>query len=304
MKAITTYNESFVVPFLLSSQNSGFPQGGSLGLAKSIEQRYIGLGGKIHYGAKVKKILVTDNKAVGIQLTDGTEVKADIVISAADGYSTIFEMLDGKYVNKKIRHLYENVPVVPSNLQVSIGVDMDLSGDAGLNSVYYLYELDEPVMIAGEEKKYISIKNYTFDPTFAPQGKSTLVVAFICESAYAYWEKIYQDKEKYRREKKNVEAAVISCLEKIIPGIKEKIEAIDVATPMTIIRYTNNWKGSIMGFSAPFLLNIPRTLPKLKDFYMVGQWAGDAGLPGAALGGRDCLEYISAKEKKGFITTK
>ncbi|MFX0081212.1 MAG: phytoene desaturase family protein [Candidatus Hodarchaeota archaeon] len=304
MKAIATYNDSYIIPFLLSSKNSGFPQGGSLSFAKSIEQRYNSLGGKIHYGAKVKKILVTNNKAVGIQLEDGKEVKADIVISAADGYSTIFEMLAGKFINKKIRHLYENVPVVPSNLHVSVGVNMDLSGDSNLNSIYYLYELDKPIMIGGEEKKYISIKNYTFDPTFAPKGKSTLVVAFISESAYSYWEKIYQDKEKYKQEKKNVEIVVISSLEKIIPGIKEKIETIDVATPMTIIRYTNNWKGSIMGFTNPFLLNIPRTLPKLKNFFMVGHWVGDAGLPGAALGGRDCLEYICKKDKKKFETTK
>ncbi|MFX0029036.1 MAG: phytoene desaturase family protein, partial [Candidatus Hermodarchaeota archaeon] len=239
IKSIATYNEAFIIPFLLSSKDSGFPQGGSLNLAKSIEQRYISLGGQIHYGAKIRKILVKDNKAVGVQLEDDTEVKADIVISAADGYSTIFKMLEGKFVNKKIKHIYENVPVVPSNLQVSIGVDMDLSSNTSLNSVYYVYELDNPIKIAGEEKKYISIKNYAFDPTFAPKGKTTLIVAFISESAYSYWEKIYQDKEKYAQEKKNVETVIISSLEKIIPGIKDKIEAIDVATPMTIIRYTN-----------------------------------------------------------------
>ena len=304
MKAIATYNEAFIIPFLLSSNDSGFPQGGSLNLAKSIEQRYISLGGKINYGAKIKKILVTNNKAVGIQLEDGKEVKADIVISAADGYSTIFKMLEGKFVNKKIRNIYENVPVVPSNLQVSIGVNMDLSHDTNLNSIYYVYELEKPIKIAGEQKNYISIKNYGFDPTIAPKGKTTLVVAFISESAYSYWKKIYQDKEKYTQEKKNVETAVISSLEKIIPGIKDKIEAIDVATPMTIIRYTNNWKGSIMGFTRPFLLRIPRTLPKLKNFLMVGQWVGDAGIPGAALGGRDCLEIICKKDKKRFIATK
>ena len=292
----------FGILFLLATKGYGFPQGGSLDFAKSIEKRYTSLGGKIHYGAKIKKILVSDNKAVGIQLENGKEVNADIVISAADGYSTIFKMLDGKFTNKKIRNIYENEEVFPSYLQVSIGVDMNSSNNSDLNSNYNVYKLDKPIMIAGQEKKYMSLKNYAFDPTFAPNGKSTLVVGL--KSELPYWEKLYQDKELYRQEKKKVETTVISSLEKFMPGIKDKIEAIDVATPMTIFRYTNNWKGSTMGFVNPFSLNMPRTLPKLKNFFMVGQWVGNTGVSGAALSGRDILEYICVKNKKKFTTTK
>ena len=299
-KVSTSIVDFLAIPFTLATKDSGFPGGGSLSFARSIEQRYTNLGGKIHYSTKIKKILVENNKAVGILLEDGREIKADIVISAADGYSTIFKMLGGKYINKKIRHLYEDEPVSPSVLQVSVGVDMDLSGNPGL--VEYLYELEEPIMIAEAESKCLLVRNYAFDPTFAPAGKSTLTVAFPCDSAY--WEEIYSDKEKYNQEKKNVENMVISSLEKIIPGIKEKIEVVDVSTPMTIIRYTNNWKGSILGFARPYLLNIPRTLPKLSNFYMAGQWVGDSGLSTAAKSGRDILEYICKKDKKRFITTK
>ena len=290
------------IPFLLATKDSGFPEGGSLSFAKSIEQRLISLGGKIHYGSKIKKILVTNNEAVGIQLEDGTEVKADIVISAADGYSTIFKMLAGKFTNKKIRKTYNNEPVFPSYLQVSIGVDMDLSGDPNFDSLSNYYKLDKPMMIAGKEMNYFYIKSYAFDPTFAPKGKSTLVVGFT--SDYAYWENIYHDKEKYKQEKKNIEEVVTSHLETIIPNIQGKIEAIDVATPMTIMRYTNNWKGSTMGWANPFSIKIPRTLPKLKNFFMAGQWVGDTGVSGAAKSGRDCLEIICKKDKKSFITTK
>ena len=37
---------------------------------------------------------------------------------------------------------------------------------------------------------------------------------------------------------------------------------------------------------------------------MVGQWVGDTGVSGAALSGRDILEYICVKNKKKFTTTK
>ncbi len=303
LMADTEFDVFFGVPFMIATQGCGFPEGGSLNFSKSIEQNYIKLGGKIHYNSKVEKILVNNNETVGVRLEDGKEIKADIVISATDGYSTIFKMLDGKFINKKIRDCYENQPTFPTYLQVSIGVDMDLSSRSNLNnSIYNFYKLDEPIEIAGKEHRFLSLKTYAFDPTFAPKGKTTLVVGFSCQ--FENWEKLYQDRERYRQEKKKVERAVVSKLEKIIPNIKDKIEAIDVATPMTIVRYTNNWKGSYMGWANPFSARISRTLPKLKNFFMIGQWVGDTGVSGAAKSGRDSIEYLCKKDKKKFITTK
>jgi phytoene dehydrogenase-like protein len=289
------------VLFVLATKGSGFPEGGSLNLARSIEQCYTSLGGKIHYGAKVKKILVEKNTAVGVQLEDGLEETADIVISAADGYNTIFKMLGGRYINNKIKHCYEKEAVTPSAVQVSIGVDTDVSSIADPHAIFNMYPLKQPIMIAGKANNMIRIKNYSFDPSFAPKGKSTLVIIFGSESAY--WENIYADKEKYWEEKKKIEEAVISWLEETLPGIKEKIEVVDVATPVTYIRYTNNWKGSSMGFAKNVILNLPRTLPKLKNFFMIGQWVGDMGVSGAAKSGRDIVQLICKHDKKRFITT-
>jgi len=303
LMADTEFTQFFGVPFMIATQGCGFPEGGSLNFAKSIEQRYIKLGGKIHYNSKIEKILVKNNEAVGIKLEDGKEVKADMVISAADGYSTIFKMLDGKFINKKIRNCYETQPTFPTYLQVSIGLDMDLSSNSNLiNSIYNFYKLDKPIEIAGKEHTFLSLKNYAFDPTFSPKGKTTLVAGFSCR--FENWEKLYQNREKYQKEKKKVERAVIAFLKKIIPNIEDKIEAIDVATPLTIVRYTNNWRGSYMGWANPFSVKISKTLPKLKNFFMVGQWVGGTGVSGAAQSGRDCLEYICVKNKKEFITTK
>ena len=301
VKGDTVFDQFAILPYLLATGKSGFPEGGSRVFAESIEQRFLSLGGSIDYGTKISKILVSNDRAVGIRLEDGREEKADIVISAADGYSTIYKMLEGKYTNKKITHIYKDVPVYHSYLQVSIGVNMDLSGHPDLDTIYNIYKLDQPIQIGGEDKKFFYYKNYAFDPSLAPRGKSCLIAAF--NSVSAYWEKIYEDKELYNREKKQVEEVVLSCLEKIIPGIREKIEVVDVATPMTIIRYTNNWKGSIMGFAAFSNLNIPRTIPKLKNFYMAGQWVGDSGVSGAAKSGRDCLQIICSKDKKRFTTS-
>ena len=90
----------------MHKKSAGYPIGGSLNFAKLIESKYLNLGGKINYNSRVAKIMVEDDRAKGIKLENGDTHMADIVISAADGYSTIFNMLDGKYVNEKIRDYY------------------------------------------------------------------------------------------------------------------------------------------------------------------------------------------------------
>ena len=297
-----TINGIVGVLFVMATRGSGFPEGGSLNLARSIEKRYTGLGGKIHYRCKVKKILVENDTAVGVLLEDGREETADIVISASDGYSTIFKMLSGRYVNKKIKHCYENEAVTPSTVQVSIGLDMDAYCIADPHAIFNMYPLKRPIMVAGKANNIIRIKNYSFDPSFAPKGKSTLLIIFGSDAAS--WEEIYADRERYGEEKEKIAEAVISSLEEIKPGIRHKIEAVDVTTPMTYMRYTNTWKGSPMGFTKNFLLNLPRRLPGLKNFFMVGQWVGDMGVSGAAKSGRDIVQLICTHDKKMFITTR
>jgi len=81
----------------------GYPIGGSLEFARVLEQRYLALGGKIHYKSEVVKILVENDQVVGVRLADGSEHHSDIVISAADGHTTIFEMLKVIISTKKSR---------------------------------------------------------------------------------------------------------------------------------------------------------------------------------------------------------
>ena len=77
-------------------KTSAYLVGGPAEFLSAIEQRYVDLGGEIYYRSRVEKILVESDRAVGVRLEDGTEHRADVVISAADGHTTLFDMLDGK----------------------------------------------------------------------------------------------------------------------------------------------------------------------------------------------------------------
>ena len=113
----------------LHNKTAGYPIGGTMPMIRNVEKRYLELGGQIQYGAKVEKILVEKDQAVGVRLVDGSELRADVVISCADGHATIFEMLEGKYADDIIRGYYRNYKPFPSILLIGVGVNRSFADE-------------------------------------------------------------------------------------------------------------------------------------------------------------------------------
>jgi phytoene dehydrogenase-like protein len=281
-----------------ASRTAGYPLGGSIRIAKSMAQRYLALGGSIRYRSRVEAILIENGAAAGVRLADGSEHRADYVISAADGHETITQLLGGQYGSEQTRHWYQEYPTFPPYLQISLGVGRDLSGLPA--TTFYL--LDKPLYTGGQEVHSVIIRNYAFDASAAPEGKTSLAVRLFAD--YAYWEKLYTDKPRYRAEKDALAHRVIDAVDSYLGGIRECVECIDVATPATYVRYTGTWKGAAMSWlptTENFGKNIAKTLPSLSGFYMAGQWlTPGGGLPTALKSGRDAIQMICKKEKLRF----
>jgi phytoene dehydrogenase-like protein len=286
----------------MHNRDAGYPIGGSLAFARGIEQRYRELGGTLHYRARVERILVEDGRAVGVRLAGGTEHRGDVVISAADGHATIFDMLEGRYADDRIRSYYEELPIFQPVVQVSLGVARDLSSEP--HAVNCL--LSPPITVAGKEERRMSVRHLAYDPTQAPPGKSTVIVMF--ESSYAPWKELAEERERYDAEKQSIALAVMDRLDERWPGFKKDVEVVDVATPLTYVRYTNNWQGSMEGWLiTPETMRMtmgkgmPKTLPGLENFYMAGQWVEPGGgVPTAAMSGRSIMQRICKEDGKRF----
>jgi phytoene dehydrogenase-like protein len=166
--------------------------------------------------------------------------------------------------------------------------------------------LPQPVEIAGRTYDRLSLEMFGFDPSLAPPGKGVLKV--MLKTSYAYWQELRRYPERYDSEKERVAAVILDQLESRFPGLRGQVEVIDVATPVTIERYTGNgraFQGSL-GIPLVGLLagrGIVRTLPGLADFYMVGQWAGFPGLPWVAGMGRSLVRHLCRRDGRPFVTT-
>ncbi len=287
----------------MSGRDAGYPIGGSQAVIQGIADKLGSLGGRLRLGAKVGRILVEDDAAVGVQLTDGETIPADWVISAADGHATIYELLGGKYMDTTTENIYSEFKTFPSYLQVSLGVALDLSDQPGLVTRL----LGTPLEVdPGTELRQLSFRFFHFDPGFAPRGK-TAVTCFLPTRNFEHWVHLQQqDFAAYQSEKQRIAETVIAILEKMVPQIRSAIEVIDVSTPATVIHYTGNWKGSMEGWlltPATGYQQLPNTLPGLRQFLMVGQWImPGGGLPSGLLTARSAIQAICRHDRKHFVS--
>jgi phytoene dehydrogenase-like protein len=290
----------------LHNKNAGYPIGGSLPMSKAIETRYKDLGGIINYRSRVTGILTENNIAAGIRLEDGTEHRAGRVISAADGYATLFNMLEGKFGDEKSLEPYRKWPLFPSLIFASLGVKRTF--DEMPRTVSGLtFHLKQETVIGDKVRDKLSVHLYNHDPSMAPEGCTTITI--MMGTDYEYWKGLAQDRKVYMQKKEEIGNIIIGLLNERFPGISSQVEVIDIATPLTFERYTGNWKGSFEGWlitpeNADILMKPMRqSLPGLKNFYMCGQWVEPGGgLPTSVMSGRRLVKSLCSEDKKKFTT--
>ncbi|APU15627.1 MULTISPECIES: phytoene desaturase family protein [Actinoalloteichus] len=299
-----------LLPFLFNmasahNDNAGFPQGGSLGLARSIEERYTSLGGDITYRARVGRILVEDDRAIGVELKGGQRLYADHIVAACDGRTTIYDLLEGHYTGPTIDRLYDELLTRPGTLfpavvSAFVGIEGDFHPDQ-MHSTTYLLSDEEAAELPGALQNSVVVQlRSQYSDGFAPEGKSVIHCTYF--SDYSYWKTLRtSNRREYWAQKRRLADFVRNLLARRMPDLADRIELVDVATPATTNRYTGNYDGSILAWKAfsdaddlaAKLINKEHMrLPGLHGFSMAGQWVGLGGLIRAASTGRFVTQFL------------
>jgi phytoene dehydrogenase-like protein len=287
----------------LHTREAGYPAGGSLPFARSIARRLEEMGGEIRYGARVTRILVEDDRAAGVLLADGSEHRADWIISAADLHATVFDLLDGRHADDALRGAFSRFPIFEPLILVAIGVREMPEGlpptVAGID-----IPVDPPDEIAGRMRRRLRLGG-GFDEEHAPPGHA--VLRALLPSEFGYWEELRKDRPGYEAQKGRVADTVIRLLDRRFPGLAAQVAMSDVATPVTFRRYTGNWQGSYEGWlltPASLMTRMRKTLPGLSNLLLAGHWVEPGGgLPPAALSGRYAVQTLCKKEGRRFTAS-
>ncbi len=226
-------------------------RGGSQVISQSLADRIIDLGGEIKYNCAIEHIIIEDKKAVAVVDEFGNEYHAKTIISNISPIHTYFKLLQENEIPAEAREYLKGYTVGISALTCFIGLDCppetigftdsfnlnydSLDANKDFMNAYNLNATVDPIIAT----------NYTVDdPTVSPEGTSIITAGVLKYSAP--WEEL--SPEQYNETKYRLANQIIDRLEVKFPGFRSHIEEIEVATPLTHMRYLGHPGGSVYGF--------------------------------------------------------
>lgn len=230
---------------------------------------------------KVDKILVENGKTTGIIL-DGKKVSAKAILSNANIRTTILNLVGEEHFSAEYIEKTKAIRLNSSSCQVYMGLKKGVTiphiGDLIFTSSYPTYD---PARLLD-----LKVSSRTFSvyyPKEARPQETDARVAIVSSTNCNYdeWKKL--SPEEYEIEKNVMIEDTIKGLEAFLPDIRDQLEIVEAATPLTVERYTLHPKGSSFGTKFEGLevsMNLHKTLPGLFHAGSVGiimsGWLGAA----------------------------
>ncbi|MBN1691601.1 MAG: FAD-dependent oxidoreductase [Dehalococcoidia bacterium] len=283
------------------------------GTSQALSQAFIDAieenGGRVWLNNGAKRILTSRGRVSGVLTDDGTELSTRYIVCNANPLAAALQLLGRDRVPGWYLNRLGAWSRGASTFNVYLGVDCDsrkLGLEAHENFVNVSYDLEK--QYAGMKSSVdfqpdgIALTAYSLgDPTVAPAGASSIVLTSI---AYADpWLKLKQ--EEYQAAKNRLAARMIRTAERAAPGLGKHIEEVEVATPLTNIRYTGNPGGSIVGFDENYQGTGSDHLPQrgpVEGLYFAGAWVNLGGgfEPCIASGAIAARQVVKDMEKGGW----
>jgi all-trans-retinol 13,14-reductase len=292
-------------------QGGYYPKGKSQKLSNSLVKFIEERGGKVLLNTKVNEILTKDHTAYGVKSDDGREFLGRVVVSNANAYDTIHTMLKEDDSLKEYIGKMNQFSVSLSSFQVFLGLKQDLIGKLGLNDAEIFYETGYnpehsymSALQANVEEGGYGVTLYdNIYKGYSPENKNTITIMVL--QGYDHWKGFEADyfkgkKEAYRAEKERIANLLIQKAEKtLLPGLSEAIEAKEIGTPLTNLRYTGNYRGAIYGWDQTVSNSGPIRLPHntpIRNLYLSGAWTRPGhGYGGVLWSGIECFSEIMKK---------
>lgn len=208
-------------------------------------------GGEVKMNCGIKKLIIENGKAVGVVDEYGTEYRAKKVISGISPITTYGSLLEEDEIPERAQDYLKPYTVGPSAITCFIGLDCppeELGFDTSFTLNYDSFDIDKSFQSSYEllpNHDPIVATCYTVDdPSVSPEGTS--VISAITLKYGEEWEKLTP--EQYYEKKYEAGKRIVARLEKMHPGFTDHIEEMEIATPLTHMRYLNHPGGAIYGY--------------------------------------------------------
>jgi phytoene dehydrogenase-like protein len=218
-------------------------QGGTDELIGKMKEELLKNDVDIKMHSRVDRILIENKKAVGVVLK-GEEIRSSAVLSNSNLLSTIFKMTGKEHFNPDYIEKAREVRLNTSSCQVYMGMKPGETIPRMKDLIFYSEDAEFSTDLVLSPK----VGSQTFSiyyPDARPHLKNHYAIVSSSNSRYEDWtnlsEKDYIEKKQYLIDK------ALTALEKVIPGVREKIDFVEAATPLTVEKYTLHQKGASFG---------------------------------------------------------
>lgn len=257
-------------------------QGGSQAISAALLDQILQHGGDVRFNCAAKGIQVTDERITGVFTQDDVLIKSRAVVSNVSSLDTYIELLDPAAVKPaKLKELGSST-VGPSAFTIYIGLDCE-PNDIGITEATNFICTGTDMEYAFARCRQLDTSNDALlltcydlvDPGFSPPGCAQVVIVDLKYSEP--WESV--PPQQYYQTKLDLAEKIIARVDSLYPGFREHIEEIEVATPLTHMRYLGHPGGAIYGFdqyAKDSSLFVSHRSP-IAGLYMAGAWAGSGG---------------------------
>ncbi len=283
------------------------PTGGMGAVSDALAGAARAAGATIRTGARVARVLVRDDRAVGVVLDDGEAIGAATVISSAGPRTTFLKLLGAEHLDtgfvRRVTHFRDKGLTAKLHLALSRKPEFRGLDSAALRgrlllapSLDYIENAFNPTKYgAASEKPALEITVPTAaDPSLALPGQHVLS-AIVQYAPYA-------PKAGWDAERQPFLDRIIDTLEAYAPGLRASITAAELLTPADIEQQFNmdggHWHHGELAFNQFFMV---RPVPGAAQYQapVSGLYLCGAGAhPGGGvmgLAGRNAARQILSK---------
>lgn len=255
---------------------ANFVKGGSQKLSDALKEIIEENGGEVKLNHLVSKILFENGVPSAVQYhkkekttsTEFTDSASEIIVNAALP-NLVKEMMPAMYAGS-LADQVDKMKIGASLLTVYYGFNKSLArlGNKHYSTFFYDPSVKSQSDILANNHSDFDTRSFTFvdygqvDSGLAPEGKS--VGAVCCIDYPADWENL--SPQEYKNKKAEAGRKITERCEKLIPGFSDAVEHMEVATSLSVRRYTLNPGGAVYGFArlpgkkTDFLNNLPSNL--------------------------------------------
>ncbi|HEY8427713.1 MAG TPA: NAD(P)/FAD-dependent oxidoreductase, partial [Sandaracinaceae bacterium] len=288
-----------------------YPVGGASQIARTLLGTVAKAGGWTVIRADVERILVEDGAARGVRLTDGREVFAHRVVSAAGVASTVRRLLPEPYCRDAWAAQVEALPPAPAHVCLYLGFEGDIraAGASAANKWFYetwdmeakAWEVRPDASDVGRAPvlycSFPSLKDPAHDPGERLRHTGE-VVTFVPWESFAAWKDARWKKRgpDYDAFKKKLEERMLEQFLEHMPGLRPMVKYVELSTPASTEHFVRPVHGSIYGIEPTpdrFENRWLRPRSPVEGLFFSGSEVATVGVVGAMMGG--LLAAVSAE---------